>query len=89
VTTDRTPHPSVHTHGDNVAHHLLDRLLTEVEGLRDDFAAAFAKPAAEPELSPSVAIDITEPAVTPTGPRKRAAKKLTPPTTKEVPDGDN
>lgn len=79
--TDRKPHPSAHTHGDDFAHDLLDRVLTEVEGMRDEFideirglrsdlAAARPKPVEleiEPGPAPAepVAVDITEPATAP------------------------
>jgi hypothetical protein len=107
---DRDPHPRAHTHGDEYEKDILDRVLTEVEGMRDDFVAELRGLRADlvamisPPLPPSgpapdpvpdepagddgspagpVAIDITEPAVTPATPRKRAAKAAAPQPSKE------
>src|SRR2546423_1764338 len=92
---DRDPHPRAHTHGDDYEKDILDRLLTEVEGLRDetlaelkglraDFAAAFPKVDASLSLKPEpdvpVEVAITEPAA-PVSARKRSAR--TAPVSKE------
>jgi hypothetical protein len=68
--TDRLPHPNVNTHGDGHGDLLLDRILTELEGLRDDIAARFPLPAdpveesPEPDAKPEggVPVEIREPA---------------------------
>lgn len=88
---DRAPHPRAHTHGDEFEKDILDRMLTEMEGIHDVLARAFPAPVEpDPEPEPVEApepepeggpIDITEPATTP--PRTRAAKSTKPPATKE------
>lgn len=89
--TAREPHPSVHTHGDGHGDLLLDRILTELEGLRDDIAARFPLPADPVEDGPATdvgggePVEIREPAVTPPADDtvqpvaiKEPAKKSTP-----------
>jgi hypothetical protein len=87
VTGRPRPHPISRT--DSILHCVLD----ELEGLRADLAQHFARafpesPAPQrvqdPPAGGPVAVDITEPAVKPaTPPRKRAAKKVAPPASKE------
>jgi hypothetical protein len=82
---DRLPHPHPGTHGDGYADAILDRMLTELEGIRDEFVAELralradytARTAApadstvdEPAAWPAP-IDITEPAPGPARPRGR------------------
>lgn len=92
---ERKPRP----HAAGFTEEFLDRMLDEMEGIRDTLDRAFPEPSApespaeqppvveqpaEP-VTDSVPVDITEPAVTPDTPPppRKRAAKATPPASKE------